>query len=63
MAVLKPREDFPNRSVEPLQERRKREAEEAAQARCDYIDGQRRVLERMFELRRERLTRLAKSQE
>lgn len=61
-SVLKPRDDFPDRKIEPLDVRRKRQAEEGAQALLDYRNAQRAVFERMVALRRERLARLTKEQ-
>jgi hypothetical protein len=58
-SVLKPCEDLPERTIEPLDVRRKRQAEEGAQALKDYQNAQRAVFERMVALRRQRLARLA----
>jgi hypothetical protein len=60
MASVPKHDDFPDRKVEPLDVRRKRQAEEGAQAVVEYRNARRAVLERMVALRRERLARPTK---
>jgi len=55
---LKSREDFTNRTIEPLDVRRKRQSDEAEIALKEYREAQIRTFERMIELRRQRLAQL-----
>jgi hypothetical protein len=48
---------FPDRVIEPLEVRRKKQAQEAAQAMADYQRSTRAVRERMAALRAQRLAR------
>jgi hypothetical protein len=58
--VMKQRDKFPDRKIEPLDVRRKRHSEEGALAMKEYRAAQGAVFERMVALRRERLAQLAK---
>jgi hypothetical protein len=58
---MKPREKFPERQLEPLELRRRRQAIEAPKAMKDYLQAQSAARERMAALRSERLAREAKS--
>lgn len=60
MVQLRP--DSQDRKIEPLDVRRKRQAEEGAQALKDYRIAQQRTFERMIALRRELLAQLSKAQ-
>ena len=55
--VMRERSKFPDRKIEPLDLRRKRQVLEASQAMKDYKHTQQAVRERMAALRDERLTR------
>jgi hypothetical protein len=57
----KQREGFPDREIETLPVRKKRQAVEASQAKKDYLHMQEAVRERMAALRAERLAREAGS--
>jgi hypothetical protein len=57
MMSLRQRPDFPDRVIEPLDVRRKRQSEEGAQAFKEYRDAQRRTVERIGALRKARLER------
>ena len=60
MMSLRHRPDFPDRVIEPLDVRRKRQSEEGAQAFKEYRDAQRRTVERIAALRKARLQRQSK---
>jgi hypothetical protein len=55
--IMRERSKFPERKLEPLDERRKRQALEGSQAMKDYKHTQQAVRERMAALRAERLAR------
>ena len=57
MMTLRQRPDFPDRVIEPLDVRKKRQSEEGAQAFKEYRDAQRRTVERIVALRKARLLR------
>jgi hypothetical protein len=57
--IMKEREKFPNRTVEPLRVRRERQSVEGAQAMKDYKYTQQAARDRMAALRLERLARQA----
>jgi hypothetical protein len=60
MLVMKQRDRFPDRDIEPLEVRRKRRAAEAPEAMKDYLRTQEAARERLAALREERLVREAK---
>ena len=62
MVQLRPRPDSRGRRIEPLDARRKRQAEEGAQALKDYRIAQQKAFERMIASRRERFAQLSKAQ-
>jgi hypothetical protein len=62
MLMMRERATFPDRKIEPLDVRRKRQSEEGAVAIKEYQAAQRAVFERMVALRRERLAQLANGQ-
>jgi hypothetical protein len=62
MLMMRERATFPDRKIEPLDVRRKRQAEEGAVAIKEYRAAQLAVFERMVALRRERLAQLANGQ-
>ena len=53
MMTLRQRPDFPDRVIEPLDVRRKRQSEEGP----EYRDAQQRTVERIVALRKARLLR------
>jgi hypothetical protein len=57
--MIRERAKFPERKIEPLDQRRKRQVLEASQAMKDYKHTQQAVRERMAALRDERLAREA----
>jgi hypothetical protein len=63
MVSIKPRQQFPDRQIEPLEMRRRKRAIEAPQAMKDYLQAQEAVRVRMAALRVERLARKAKDKE
>jgi hypothetical protein len=62
MLMKRERATFPDRKIEPLDVRRKRQSEEGAVAIKEYRTAQRAVFERMIALRRQRVAQLANGQ-
>ena len=63
MVIMKPRQKFSDRQIEPLELRPRKHAVEAPQAMKDYLQAQGAARERMAALRDERLAREEKGKE
>ena len=60
MLTMRKKEKFPERMIEPLAVRRRRQAQEGSEAMADYRRTQIAVRERIHALRAERLARDAR---